>query len=124
MNALSDRRSPEDNPAGNMTCRQFESRIRSFLDDDLPDEIQEEMLRHLEECPACQEELSIQLLVESGLRRLETGGDFNLKEEYRAVLTEAEHRIRQRARSTYLGYAAETAALILTAAVFIIALLY
>ena len=123
MNALSDPRHPGEEPAGNMTCREFESRIRGFLDDDLPDEVQEEMLRHLEQCPACREELSIRLLVESGLRRLETGGNFNLKDEYKAVLAEAEHRIRQRARRTYLGYAAETAAVVLTAAVFFIALL-
>ena len=53
-------------------------------------------MEHVEGCPECKEELSIQFLVTEGLERLEGGNNFNLQEELLLKLEGAEHRINVR----------------------------
>ncbi len=76
-----------------MNCNEAEKKIPSFLRDDLDSSRLEEFVEHIENCPECKEELSIQFLVVEGLERLEGGNNFNLQEELLMKLEDAEHRI-------------------------------
>lgn len=76
-----------------MNCKEAEKKIPSFLQDELDGSILEEFVEHVEHCPECEEELSIQILVTEGLERLEGGNNFNLQEELLWKLEGAEHRI-------------------------------
>lgn len=76
-----------------MNCKEAEKKIPSFLQDDLDGSKLEEFMEHVESCPECKEELSIQLLVTEGLEQLEEGNNFNLQEELLMKLEEAEQRI-------------------------------
>lgn len=76
-----------------MNCKELEKKIPSFLQDELDGSKLEEFVEHVETCPECKEELSIQFLVAEGLERLEGGNNFNLQEELLMKLEDAEHRI-------------------------------
>ncbi|MCM1121901.1 MAG: zf-HC2 domain-containing protein [Eubacterium sp.] len=76
-----------------MDCKETEKKIPSFLQDELDGSRLEEFMNHVESCPECKEELSIQFLVTEGLERLENGNNFNLQEELLMKLEGAEHRI-------------------------------
>lgn len=76
-----------------MDCKETEKKIPSFLQDELDGSMLEEFVEHVEHCPECKEELSIQFLVAEGLERLEEGNNFNLQEELLMKLEGAEHRI-------------------------------
>ena len=76
-----------------MDCKETEKKIQSFLQDELDGSKLEEFVEHIESCPECMEELSIQFLVAEGLERLEGGSNFNLQKELLMKLQGAEHRI-------------------------------
>lgn len=76
-----------------MNCKSAERKIPSFLQDELDGSRLEEFLEHVQTCPECKEELSIQFLVAEGLERLEEGNNFNLQEELIMKIEDAEHRI-------------------------------
>lgn len=76
-----------------MNCKDLEKKIPSFLQDELDGSKLEEFVEHVESCPECKEELSIQFLVAEGLERLEGGNNFNLQEELLRKLEDAQHRI-------------------------------
>ncbi|MDE6845253.1 MAG: zf-HC2 domain-containing protein [Lachnospiraceae bacterium] len=76
-----------------MDCKETEKKIPSFLRDELDGSKLEEFIDHVENCPECKEELSIQFLVTEGLERLERGNNFNLQRELFMKLEGAEHRI-------------------------------
>ncbi len=101
-----------------MNCKEAEKNIPSFLQDELGGCYLEEFLEHVESCPECEEELTIQLLVTEGLERLETGNNFNLQDELLIKLGGAEHRIRVHRTLLYILYCLEAA----VAAAIIIAL--
>lgn len=76
-----------------MDCKETEKKIPFFLQDDLEGSTLAEFVKHVENCPECKEELTIQFLVAEGLERLERGNNFNLQEELLIKLEWAQHRI-------------------------------
>ena len=76
-----------------MNCKDAEKKIPYFLQDEMDGIILKEFVKHVDSCPECREELSIQFLVAEGLERLEKGNNFNLQEELLMKLEDAEHRI-------------------------------
>lgn len=76
-----------------MNCKSTEKKIPYFLQDELDGSKLEEFVEHIESCPECKEELSIQFLVAEGLERLEEGNNFNLQKELIMKLEDAQHRI-------------------------------
>lgn len=76
-----------------MNCKDTEKKIPYFLQDELDGSKLEEFVEHVETCPECKEELSIQFLVAEGLERLESGNNFNLQDELFMKLEDAQHRI-------------------------------
>ena len=77
-----------------MNCKEAEKMIPSFLNDELDGDDLAEFVEHIEECPECKEELSIQFLVSEGLEQLEQGNNFNLQEALVETLDGADDRIR------------------------------
>ena len=76
-----------------MNCKDAEKKIPYFLQDEMDGSMLKEFVKHVDACPECKEELSIQFLVAEGLERLEKGNNFNLQEELLMKLEDAEHRI-------------------------------
>lgn len=101
-----------------MNCKEAEKQIPSFLQDDLDGIRLEEFVEHVESCPECEEELTIQFLVTEGLERLEGGNNFNLQEELFMKLESAGHRINVHRMLWYILLCLEAA----VAAAIIIAL--
>ena len=61
-----------------MKCKDAEKMIPAFLNDELEGLELKKFIEHVDSCPECMEELTIQLLVMEGLERLESGNNFNL----------------------------------------------
>lgn len=80
--------------AAGMDCKEAEKKIPSFLDDELDGRELAEFVEHMEGCPECMEELSIQFLVTEGMEQLEQGNNFNLQEALRHKLGIADDKIQ------------------------------
>ena len=76
-----------------MDCKEAEKKIPYFLQDELDGSKLDEFVKHVDACPQCMEELSIQFLVAEGLERLEEGKNFNLQQELIMKLEDADRRI-------------------------------
>lgn len=79
-----------------MTCNEAEKMIPTFLDDALDNRNLGEFIDHMNNCPDCKEELTIQFLIKVGLKRLEDGDTFNLQGELDGMLSNARHKMRMR----------------------------
>ena len=79
-----------------MDCKEEEKLIPPFLQDDLYGKDLEDFIEHIETCPDCKEELSIQFLVAEGLERLEAGNNFNLQKALEIKLDNAWHQVKIR----------------------------
>ncbi|MBD5491821.1 MAG: zf-HC2 domain-containing protein [Lachnospiraceae bacterium] len=77
-----------------MNCKEAEKKIPLFLDDDLDGRELAEFVEHIEDCPDCKEELSIQFLVTEGMDQLEQGNNFNLQKALLLMLGDAEDKVR------------------------------
>lgn len=104
-----------------MKCKEVEKLIPLFLEDELDTEDLRDFMEHIETCGECKEELSIQFLVSEGMARLESGNVFNLQNELKARMENAEHTLRFRESMQWLLYALE--GLVAVAAIALVALL-
>lgn len=104
-----------------MNCKEAEKTIPSFLNDELDGDDLADFLEHIEECPECKEELSIQFLVSEGLEQLERGNNFNLQEALLETLDSADDKIRMNRllRRILFGLELAVAAAIVAAVVII-----
>lgn len=85
-----------------MTCKEAEKMIPLFLEDELDTEDLHEFMEHIEKCGECKEELSIQFLVSEGMARLETGNVFDLQNELKAQMDNAQHTLKVRENMRWL----------------------
>lgn len=76
-----------------MNCKDVDKMIPLFLDDDLDNENLSDFINHIESCPECKEELTIQFLVKEGMQRLESGNTFNLRMELDNLIRDAKKRL-------------------------------
>ena len=106
---------------GNMTCKEAEKLIPYFLDDDLDNKELSEFISHIDSCPECKEELTIQFLVKTGMQRLEDGNTFNLKQELLILLKDAKKRLRLRKQLLFISYILELSVLALGVTVLVLA---
>lgn len=67
-----------------MNCKEFEKKIPFFLNETMDYNTMEDFQQHMYECNACKEELSIQFLVQEGMKHLENGDAFDLDAEFEA----------------------------------------
>ncbi|SDA51590.1 Putative zinc-finger [Butyrivibrio sp. INlla18] len=98
-----------------MTCKDIEKLIPSFLDDDLDNEELSEFISHIESCAECKEELTIQFLVKVGMKRLEDGNTFNLRDELELLMRDSKKSLKARRYLVYTSYVLELAVLVLGA---------
>ena len=98
-----------------MTCKDIEKLIPSFLDDDLDNEELSEFISHIESCAECKEELTIQFLVKVGMKRLEDGNNFNLRDELELLMRDSKKSLKARRYLVYTSYVLELAVLALGA---------
>ena len=69
-----------------MDCKECKGCIHPFLKKELGDRKSRILLRHISECPSCKEDMRSEYLVIEGLRRLESGSDFNLRKDFERML--------------------------------------
>ena len=77
-----------------MTCKEAEKKIPYFLQDELEGRKLAEFVEHIENCPECEEELTIQFLVTEGMGKLEEGDDFNLQKALLMKMEGARQKIK------------------------------
>lgn len=104
-----------------MTCKETEKLIPFFLKDDLDTDDLRGFMEHISQCEECREELSIQFLVYEGLARLESGNVFDLQNELKSRMEEAEHVLKFRESMKWILYLLD--GLVVVAAITVIALL-
>ncbi len=85
----------------------MEKLIPQFLDDDLDNQDLSDFLDHIDNCPECKEELTIQFLVRVGMQRLEDGNTFNLVQELERELTDAKKKMHRRKTLVLVSYVLE-----------------
>lgn len=105
-----------------MTCKDADKAIARFLDDDLDNRELADFLNHIETCPECKEELTIQFLVKVGMQRLEDGNTFNLKAELNMLLRDARKKLLGRRYLVLTSYILELLVLALAAATVVLAI--
>lgn len=105
-----------------MDCKEVQKNITAFLDEELTGKTAEKFLNHIEECPECKEELSIQYLVKEGMVRLEEGGSFDLSKDLKELVAESYKKIKNRRIAAICIYSLEVLALL--AVVFILFLVF
>ena len=104
-----------------MTCKEAEKLIPIFLDDDLDNKDLAEFIEHIDNCPECKEELTIQFLVKTGMQRLEDGNTFNLKQELFILIKDAKKRLKFRRNLFLLSILLELAVVVLVVTVSVLA---
>lgn len=105
-----------------MTCKDAEKLIPEFLDDDLDNRELAEFLAHVDSCPECKEELTIQFLVRVGMQRLEDGNTFNLSRELDHLLIDSKKRLSARKYLVMTSYILEIAVAALLATCLLLAI--
>ena len=96
-----------------MTCKDIEKLIPSFLDDDLDNKELSEFISHIESCSECKEELTIQFLVKVGMKRLEDGNTFNLRDELELLMRDSKKSLKARRYLVFTSYVLELAVIVL-----------
>ncbi len=107
-----------------MTCKDTVKLIPQFLDDDLDNQDLSDFLSHVDNCPECKEELTIQFLVKVGMQRLEDGNTFNLSYELEHLLSDSKKKLSARKYLVYTSYVLQiaVAALVITSLLLVLAL--
>lgn len=105
-----------------MDCKEVQKSITAFLNGKLHGRKAEAFLDHVEECPECKEELSIQYLVKEGTVRLEEGGSFDLGKDLNRLIEVSYKKIKHQRIATFAVYAMEFIAML--AVIFILVLVF
>ncbi len=100
----------------------MEKLIPQFLDDDLDNQDLSDFLDHIDSCPECKEELTIQFLVRVGMQRLEDGNTFNLAQELERELADAKRKMHRRKTLVLVSYVLEISVAALFAIVILLAI--
>lgn len=81
-----------------MDCKSIEKLIPKFIKNECSPKEEEAFLEHIRHCKECKEELTIQLLLEEGLSRLESGASFDLNAELEKRLNVTNRRKKTQRR--------------------------
>lgn len=90
-----------------MNCKETEKLIPIFLDKKLNTRELDRFLEHVENCPECMEELTIQYLVRIGTSLIEEGKSFDLRHALNELLAQARFVVKKWKILTFLSYIAE-----------------
>jgi len=72
----------DSNDMKKIPCKKIEKMIPNYLANNLGNYDLVRFMNHIEGCPECKEELSIQFLISEGLNTLTDGESFNLQEAF------------------------------------------
>ena len=100
-----------------ITCKEAKKYIAKFIENNMEDEDMELFINHVDNCPQCMEELSIQYLVAVGMNRLEEGGTFDLSGELHDKLQSYQNKIRFRRQKNATYFAMEICLIAATAVI-------
>lgn len=64
-----------------MNCKETQKSIRTFLDDELTLQKEQEFVHHVRSCKECMEELTITYLITEGLNMFEESGDADIQKK-------------------------------------------
>lgn len=103
-----------------MNCKEAEKMIPAFLVKQLNSRELNQFLLHVEECPECMEELTIQYLVMIGTSLIEEGKSFNLRKALNELLLEAWKAVQKWKILVLASYIAELITLIIMAIILIV----
>ncbi len=98
-----------------MNCRGYMKNFTSFLNDELPERKARLMLKHLNSCHTCREEMRIQYILQEGMHRLEFGGTLDINSDFEKMISEREKKLRNNRLVRFIKGIAMTAALFVTA---------
>ncbi len=90
-----------------MKCKDTEKLIPIFLEQKLNTRELDRFLEHVENCPECMEELTIQYLVMIGTSLIEEGKSFDLRHALNELLVEARRVVKKWKILMFLSYIAE-----------------
>jgi len=85
-----------------MDCKKIEKKIPTFLNNDMDIYTLKSFLSHIDNCPECKEELTIQFLVSEGINALETGDSYDLQDALDKRIYKSHHEIRVNKRLFWL----------------------
>ncbi len=88
-----------------LTCKDYEKMINDYIGDLLNEDEVLDFLSHIENCPSCKEELTIQFMVSQGLNKLEENGTFDLNKELSEKINSSLKAIRVRNLVIFLSIA-------------------
>jgi hypothetical protein len=108
----SSRNSPICVKGGSMECKECKKWIPSFISKEIDYKHLKSFLDHIDSCPDCREELTIQILVTEGLNRLEEGDAFDLANELTIRMSEARHKLKFHKTFLSLGIILEILAML------------
>lgn len=105
-----------------MNCKEAEKLIPAFLVKQLNNQELEQFLIHMEECPECMEELTIQYLVMTGTSLIEEGKSFDLGKALDLLLSEAKGRVQKWKLYTLLSYIFEALTIVIMIMIMLVVL--
>ncbi len=79
-----------------MTCEEVQKNIPDFIDTRMDSKESVAFIRHVRNCKACMEELSVEYLVVVGVKRLDSASAFNLNQELEELIDQNEQKARQK----------------------------
>ena len=79
-----------------LKCKDYEKMINEYIGDLLNEDEVIDFLSHIESCPSCKEELTIQFMVTQGLNKLEENGTFDLNKELSEKINSSKRAIKLR----------------------------
>lgn len=94
------------------SCKEIEKLFPKLLNKELDIHSLQIVLDHIETCPECKEEFSIQYLVREGISILENGGNFDLQNGLETFLLQSRRKIKRARVFTFLTYFLEFVALL------------
>ena len=103
-----------------MNCKETEKLIPSFLVKQLNNRDLKQFLLHVEECPQCMEELTIQYLVMIGSSLIEEGKSFDLRMALNELMSEANRQVKKWKVLMILSYVAEILTIVIMAIIILV----
>ncbi len=85
----------------NTECRSYRKNFSRFLNGKLEGKERRALLKHVEECEECREELRIQYLLQEGMFRLEHGGTFDINSDFERMMEEMQKESKQEIRRAW-----------------------
>ncbi|MBR4580910.1 MAG: zf-HC2 domain-containing protein [Lachnospiraceae bacterium] len=89
-----------------LSCEEVQKNIPDFIDTRMDSKESLAFIRHIRNCKACMEELSVEYLVVVGVKRLDSASAFNLNMELEELISKNEKKAKRRQNISLLIFMA------------------